>query len=308
MTLAQLEAVVWIVRLGSFRAAASKLNTTQPTISMRIKELELSLGVEIFDRTHRTVQLTPRGRVCVAGAERILEASADLHRTVESKNEISGRVSVGVVEDIALTWLPTLLGLIRDKYPALLVDLQIDLTLPLTRALERGELDVALIGGVVPLTGLQVLSLGFVNYVWMCRPGLVSTKRPLTPKDLQSLPILAWSRQAAAYEFVNHWFVSNGAYPARMNLSNSMTSLASLTMAGLGIGLLPRELYETEVHQGTLSIIHISPPFEPSPYSAIYKPVHWSPVGQVVAKLAAEVSTFHSKNDARRSAMPQRRR
>jgi DNA-binding transcriptional LysR family regulator len=292
MTLAQLEAVVWIVRLGSFRAAASKLNTAQPTISMRIRELELSLGIEIFDRTQRKVQLTPRGRTCVDCAERILKAAADLHRMVESKNEMSGRVSIGVVEDVALTWLPTLLGRIRRKYPSLLVDIQIDLSLPLMRSIQHGELDVALIGGIVPLAGLEVQSLGSINYVWMCKPGVIPIKGTLTPRDLQDLPILAWSREAAAYEFVNQWFVSNGAYPERMNLSNSMTALASLTMAGLGVGLLPRQLYDAEVRRGALRIIRTSPPLGPSPYSAIYKAAHWSPVGQAISMLAAEVSTF----------------
>ena len=58
----QLETFFWTVTLGSFSAAAEKLYATQSAVSMRVRELERTLGVELFDRTHRTARLTPKGR------------------------------------------------------------------------------------------------------------------------------------------------------------------------------------------------------------------------------------------------------
>jgi DNA-binding transcriptional LysR family regulator len=302
VNLTQLETIVWISRLGSFRAASEKMNSAQPTISMRVRELETELGFKIFDRTHRTVELTPRGRICIDFAKRILATAADFKATVESDAGLTGRVAVGVVEDIALTWLPTLLERVTATYPGLSVDLHIDLTLPLMRKLDRGEIDVALIGGGLPTAGLAVRPLGYVHYVWMCKAGSVSTVKPLAPKELQTMPILTWSEEAALHEIVNHWFVSNGAYPTKINLSNSMTSLASLTKAGLGISLLPLELYEVDVKRGLLSVISTSPPFDPAPYSAVYKSTMWPPFSQTIAVLAEEVSTFHPREKPRNRA------
>ncbi|MEN9925330.1 MAG: hypothetical protein RL268_1456, partial [Pseudomonadota bacterium] len=60
-----LETLLWIARLGTFRAAAERLNTTQPAISARVREIESQLGVEIFRREGRGVVLTARGRQLV---------------------------------------------------------------------------------------------------------------------------------------------------------------------------------------------------------------------------------------------------
>ncbi|HVL09263.1 MAG TPA: LysR family transcriptional regulator, partial [Burkholderiaceae bacterium] len=59
MTLQQLETFFWTVTLGSFAAAAERLYTTQSTVSMRVRELERNLGVELFDRSLRSARLTP---------------------------------------------------------------------------------------------------------------------------------------------------------------------------------------------------------------------------------------------------------
>ena len=67
----QLEALYWITRLGSFAAAARKLNTSQPAISQRIRDLERSLGVPLFDRSRRRAVLTPQGHEVAAGAEQL---------------------------------------------------------------------------------------------------------------------------------------------------------------------------------------------------------------------------------------------
>ena len=62
MNLKQLEAFLAIARHGGFIEAAERLNLTQSTISVRIKELEQDLGVLLFDRSRRQIQLTPKGR------------------------------------------------------------------------------------------------------------------------------------------------------------------------------------------------------------------------------------------------------
>jgi DNA-binding transcriptional LysR family regulator len=295
MNLVQLETVLWIARLGSFRAAADKLNSTQPTLSARVKELESDLGIEIFDRSHRQIRLTPMGRLCIECAELVLDATSRLRASLRTGSGLTGRVSIGAVEDVAMIWLPDLLRRITSGYPGLTVDFQIDLTNPLIRKLELGEIDVALIGGDYPLqTGMEAIPLGYVQYVWMAQPGLVPTGATLSPRELQDYPVLTWSEQSAAFPIVRQWFASNGANPKRVNLSNSLTSLASLTMAGLGVSLLPRDLYEAEISRGKLAIVPTSPAYEASPYSAISKTMTWPAAGRVIAELAEAVSTFAS--------------
>ncbi|MFD2578711.1 LysR family transcriptional regulator [Novosphingobium colocasiae] len=82
-----LETLLMIARLGTFRAAAERLNTTQPAISARVREVELQLGVQLFRREGRRMVLTTRGRQLVqacephwAGLEQALMEASDFFR------------------------------------------------------------------------------------------------------------------------------------------------------------------------------------------------------------------------------------
>ncbi|MGO7425308.1 LysR family transcriptional regulator, partial [Rhizobium ruizarguesonis] len=77
-----LETVLWIAQLESFRAAAEKLNTTQPAISVRVAQLEEELGTQLFDRSSRTLSVTPAGRQVLTYADRLLRLRAELLHAV----------------------------------------------------------------------------------------------------------------------------------------------------------------------------------------------------------------------------------
>src|ERR1700694_4678243 len=64
-----IETFLWVVTLGSFRAAGEKLNTTQPAISQRIAQLEREVGVKLLNRDHRVASPTPSGRQLMVYAE-----------------------------------------------------------------------------------------------------------------------------------------------------------------------------------------------------------------------------------------------
>ncbi len=69
-SLAQLEAFLWICRLGTFHAAAERLNLTQPTVSLRIRELESALGARLFERRGNGMRLSAEGTILLRYAER----------------------------------------------------------------------------------------------------------------------------------------------------------------------------------------------------------------------------------------------
>ena len=69
IALYHLETLLWIARLGTFGAAAERLNTTQPAISARVRELENLVGKQLFRREGRTMTLTPAGRQLVRESE-----------------------------------------------------------------------------------------------------------------------------------------------------------------------------------------------------------------------------------------------
>lgn len=292
MNLKQLEALVWVARVGGFSAAAARLNQTQPAISLRIRELEHELGEALFDRTKRSVRLTPKGRAAVAYAERILAEAEDMHVTVAAKHRLAGHANIGVGESIAMTWLAQLLTRLGEDYPELSVDVSIDLTLPLWRAFDAGQFDAVLVGSATTPSHVPVEYLGALEFSWVAKPESMTATQPCTPVDLQSKIILTLSKNAAVYNVIDDWFHKGGAYPRRRTLCNSMMTLATLTMNGLGVSLLPKQLFRREIEEGKLAVVPTTPPMPIIHFHAAYRPGRWSRFGEVIAKHAQEVSDF----------------
>jgi DNA-binding transcriptional LysR family regulator len=141
--LRQLEYVTAVARLASFRGAASELYLTESTISLQIKRLERELKVSLFERSQRSVTLTPAGRVLVARAQHVLaEVSAARKEIAELANDDTGRVAFGTTSAAADMF--AMLAEFARQHP------KIDLAFgqrhneELIRDLLSGDLDVAL--------------------------------------------------------------------------------------------------------------------------------------------------------------------
>jgi len=291
MNLRQLEALVWVSRLKSFSAAAAQLNTTQPAISIRVQELERELNMRLFDRNRRRVSLTAEGRECLATAERMITLAAELSARGDGRTSIGGRVSLGISELIAHTWFSKLIAVMSERYPEVKIDATVDTTPTLVRRLDSGEFDVVLVGAHHLSTTHPTLELGSKPFVWIAKPNGQPIERPLRPRDLQSWRIITWGKDASIHQSIDEWFVEDGAYPIHRITCNTAVTMAMLAAAGLGISLLPRDLVERELSEGTLRIVPTEPVFEAVRYRAIYVPVPGS-LGQIVAEAAAEVSSF----------------
>jgi len=118
MELGQLEAFLAVVREGSFTNAAAHLNLTQPSLSARIQQLENSLGVALFMRDKRPIQLTPLGELFIDYAERavgILEAGRDAVRSTQ-RGQV-GRVRVCCPFSLATYLMPEVVNRFGQKHP-----------------------------------------------------------------------------------------------------------------------------------------------------------------------------------------------
>jgi len=291
MNLRQLEAFVWVARLKSFRGAAAQLNATQPAISLRIQGLERELGTRVFDRMRGRVSLTAAGKECIDLAEQIGLLASQLGATCHRRGMLGGRVSLGVSELIAHTWLPALIALMDHRYPEVKIDATIDMTPPLVRGLESGDYDVILAGAHRFATTFPTLDLGSESFVWIARADYQIGRRPLRPRDLQGQHVITWGKEAAIFQSIEKWFIEDGSYPTHRITCNTAATMARLVSAGLGISLLPSVLVEEQLNKGDLCIIPTVPDFEPVKYRAIYVSAPDS-LGQLVAEAAREVSSF----------------
>ncbi len=300
MNLRQIETFYWAAKLGSFSAAAERMNATQSTVSMRIQEIERDFGVALFDRTQRTVRLTPKGRDLLRYAEEILRISAEMRLRIADESATQGVVRLGIVEMISVTWLPQLVKAVHEHYPKISLELDEALTQDLVTRLNGGTLDLILIPGRVSGYNTAPISLGSVRFSWMASPKLSLPKKVLKPHDLQNVPIIGLSRESYHYKSIEDWFHAGEANFRRIDTCKSLGVAASLAAAGLGITLLPQRFYAREIKSKQLRVVETQPKFNPVEFTATTSTDGIHSVARKIAALAAEVSSF-DKQPARKA-------
>lgn len=135
-----------IIDTGGFTSASQRVHRTQSAISMQIKRLEDTIGQSLFDRSGRTFRLTAEGEALVPYARRLLKLHEE---TVAAmiKPHVIGSVKIGIIDDYALRFLPNILSRFAATYPQVQVTVRCEPTSLLVPALEKGELDLALVNG-----------------------------------------------------------------------------------------------------------------------------------------------------------------
>jgi len=288
----QLETLYWAAKLGSFTAAAVRLNSTQSTISMRIQDLELDFGVELFDRSKRTARVSAKGRELVKYVEQLLNLMAEIRQRLSAPETIPGTLRLGVAEMVSVTWLPAFIKVLHERYPKIVLELDEALTQDLVGRLRSGSLDLILAPGRMPEYDLNTRSLGTVDFVWMASPDLGVPEVRLNARDLQQWPIIALSRESYHHSRIVDWFRSGSAYYRHIYTCKSFGVASSLASAGLGVTLLPIQCFQDQVDSGRLKVIETDPPMIPVEFTATMAMDGIKSIAEIVADLAQELSTF----------------
>ena len=177
-----LETLLWIARLGTFRAAAERLGTTQPAISARVREVEQQLGIALFRREGRGVVLTARGRQLVQDCEPLL---AGFERALLTAGDFAGArgvVRLGAGEIAAASCLPGFVAGVSRDLPGVTLEIDLDLTARMLQHLLAGTRDLVFLAGPVASPGVLTAPIGEVALVWLASPATVATggfARPL---------------------------------------------------------------------------------------------------------------------------------
>lgn len=270
ISLKQIESFYWVNRLGGFSAAALQLNTTQPAISNRIRELETHLGYQLFTRAGRSVSLTPEGRDFVDLAERFIELSDELTRKGRAGDTISGVLRIGAADTIALTWLPRLVAELSRRFPRLNVELFVDLSIHIRAKLADGDLDIGFLVGTSPNADFVEVPLGHVANAWMCAPELGLAGRNVTAEELAAHPIVSHSRGSHLHRTIRDWFAEAGISKLRLHGCSSLASMIEMTAAGLGVAVLPPKMIRRLHGSERLKVVETSARLPPTQFCCIY--------------------------------------
>lgn len=253
MTLKQLEAFYWAATAINFQVAADHLHISLSALSKRVAELETHFGRALFDRSGHRAVLTSAGRQLLPMATRLLKMSHEIDSLLADEAGLVGHCRFGVGELAALTWLSDFIAQAGQRFPNVTLEPCVDLGSSLERRLREGELDFAVIAGHSGHGDLASHLIADVDFVWAAAPSLAGPQASLTPELLQRCSLITMPHGAGPTRMLEHWLNTN-ALESRTRLTcNNLSAVASLIVAGLGVGLFPRSWFEHLAPRGLVA-------------------------------------------------------
>jgi DNA-binding transcriptional LysR family regulator len=285
-----LETFVWVATLTSFRAAAHKLNTTQPAVSQRIASLESSLGVKLLERNARGVKLTTKGLELLEHAKRMLDLKQEMLNAAESPNTITGQVRIGVSETIVQTWLPQFLESVHARYPSVSVELEVETTPVLREQVLSHRLNLAFLLG--PLLSPQLENIPICKYplAWIASPKL-GLNNKVSLEQVCEYPIITYSAASAPHHFVRSLITASGVHAPRMYGSASLSVVVRMTLDAIGVAVITPTFLKAELSEGRLCLLNVTASELPElAFTASWAKGPDEHIARALAKLAEKVS------------------
>ena len=259
-TLDQLRILKAISTEGSFKRAADSLYVSQPAISLQVQNLEKQLNVPLFDRGGRRAQLTEAGHLLLSYGERVISLCQETCRAIEDlQNLQGGTLIVGASQTTGTYLLPRMIGLFRQKYPDVSVQLQVHSTRRTSWAVANGQVDLAIIGGEVP-TELQE-TLNVIPYaddeLALILPVFhnLAQEETIQKEDLYRLSFITLDSQSTIRKVIDKVLTRYSIDPRRLKIEmelNSIEAIKNAVQSGLGSAFVSTTAIEKELRMGVL--------------------------------------------------------
>ena len=241
-------------RAGSFTAAAHELHVTQGAVSRQISALENQLGIELFQRDRKPLQLTSVGKIYAQEVNSALQSIRNASLSAITKPR-TGVLNLAILPTFGTRWLMPKFPSFLEQNPDITVNFVTKLS-PFDFANEN--IHVAIHYGLPDWPGASNTFLMSEMSVPVCSPALLSEHAIDDIADIAKLPLLHLASRPEAWET---WFRANesGVAVEPGMIFEQFSTIAQAAVAGLGAGLLPKFLIGRELQQGELQIIIDNP-------------------------------------------------
>jgi DNA-binding transcriptional LysR family regulator len=263
--LKELRSLMALSELGSISLAAEKLHLSPPAIHKQLKILESELGVVLYEKVGRRLQLTQAAEVLLPYLKELLaQYDSALAALQEWKGMKRGVVRLGTGPSAYV--LPAILKEFRRQNPAVEVLVETGNTPVLLDGLARGSLDLALLvsADLVEKEDYRVEMSWDFELVMISHQRLPPSKPRLA--ELKHLRFILFRKGSRMEEPIDRYFAANGFEPNVVMRFDNAEFIRSMVRAGMGISLLPLWVVDRDVKERRLSIIR---PVEPPLFSKI---------------------------------------
>jgi DNA-binding transcriptional LysR family regulator len=254
--LSDLRAFLSVADFGSIRVASENLHRSQSAISRRVDKLEAALGVKLFKRTTRKVELTAIGRSFVPKAQNVMrELDESLVGIQDVTERLSGQVTIACVPSAVGYFLPAVIKQFHARYPSVRVRLFDESSAEILVAVARGDADfgVTYIGSHEPDIDFEPLLEE--RFVVACPVAhhLARHKR-ITWAELAQHEYVTIAHGSGNRFLIDQALTRVANRPQWFCEVRHVPALVSLVEAGLGLGVVPRMAMPPKGHSGLVSI------------------------------------------------------
>lgn len=256
-----------VAKRGSLTKAAEELYISQPAVSQAIRQLETQLGVSLFNRTHRGLELSERGgKVIYSKVEQALKAFSEAENSLQQlSDKASGTLRIAATSNIFEYFLVDKIAAFYEQYPEVKIELITTLPNNVEAALLGDKCDVAFVHlPVDEAAASDVVVYGNVmriNDIFVTnKDNLELTKGPIPLNRLQDYPLIMLEKKTLARTLVEDFFTRLGIELKPSIEVDDFALMKKLVTSGMGIGIVPREYAKRRLRDGLLFEIKTEPP------------------------------------------------
>jgi DNA-binding transcriptional LysR family regulator len=246
MEIIQLQTLVVLAEELHFGRAAERLFISQPALTKQIQKMEEELGFTVFERTRRSVELTPAGAVLL---NHVQAALTEIERGVTVASQIArgeqGVLRVGFNDLVLNSFFPSAVRLFRETYPDVQLVLSEQNIGAQQQAVLNGQLDIGLVYLPIEVEGLKVERVHCEGSVLAIPPQHpLAEQTDIQPADLDGKPFILHPRHLnpPLYQEMMASFARTGFQPSVVQEAISKQTILGLVAAGLGVAILPASI------------------------------------------------------------------
>ncbi|WP_180955051.1 LysR family transcriptional regulator [Bacillus sp. V3-13] len=278
MELKNIEAFLMIAEKGSFSEAAEELNITQPTISVRIKQLEGEFNTILFKRTNgKKITLTDKGQEVYGYLKDAFTLIKKAEKTLKSGSKIDNNITISSPNHMGVNIMPELLKVLYKSYPNLDFKIKIEETKDTIELIKSGEVKFGL-GYIYSEKEFESHNLIFVKVtdeenVLVCSPTHhLANKGMVNSEDLKNERIIIYNRNFFVTKSIENYLQELGIKTDKSLEINNVGWIKMMVRKGVGFTILQKMIVEDELKSGNLVKLNLPTPIPETPIYLIFNP------------------------------------
>jgi DNA-binding transcriptional LysR family regulator len=260
INLNQLRAFFLAAREKSVTKAATSLYVTQPAVTMQIKSLEQDLGLKLFKKYGKSLELTEAGGVLFGYAEKIFEIVEEMEYVLKGHADLThGSLTIGTTRSFARHLMPGLLSRFQKRFPKVKVTLEVGSSQEIADGVLNFSYDVGTIGRLPYKSKLNVIPYTREEFCLVVSPQHRFSKREsVSLKDLEDEPIIIRENGSGSRYAILSLLISHGVNPSVLLEAGSVEFIKEYIIKGQGISFLYKPEIRLESNLGLLKPVAVA--------------------------------------------------